>query len=180
MRNGQLIDLAKANEEKWRVTKFFLGLCLLASYTFGFAWKHTWYFVRHFEKQLGDNPSLTVTGKARAEALAAFFSDKPLNSVYSTDYNRTRETAAPVAALKSVDIQSYDPHNLAGFAIKLKTQDHVLVVGHSNTTPHILSLMGGENIKIKENDYGIVYKLQKQQSQHTTQNIHIPLQWFTF
>ncbi|MFT6734939.1 MAG: hypothetical protein ACJAS9_003141 [Polaribacter sp.] len=36
--------------------------------------------------------------------------------------------------------------------------------------------MGGENIKIEENDYGIVYKLQKQQSQHTTQNILIPHQ----
>ena len=176
MRNGQLIDLAKANEEKWRVTKFFLGLCLLASYTFGFAWKHTWYFVRHFEKQLGDNPSLTVTGKARAEALAAFFSDKPLNSVYSTDYNRTRETAAPVAALKSVDIQSYDPHNLAGFAIKLKTQDHVLVVGHSNTTPELLGLMGGANITIEESEYGLVYIVQTNGVKTRFSSFHIPLQ----
>ena len=157
------------------MTKYLLGMCLLALSTFGFAEQHTWYFVRHFEKQLGDNPSLTVTGKARAEALAAFFSDKPLNSVYSTDYNRTRETAAPVAALKSVDIQSYDPHNLAGFAIKLKTQDHVLVVGHSNTTPELLGLMGGANITIEESEYGLVYIVQTHGVEHRSSSVYILL-----
>jgi len=157
------------------MTRYLLGMCLLALSTFGFSEQHTWYFVRHFEKQLGDNPSLTVTGKARAEALAAFFSDKPLNSVYSTDYNRTRETAAPVAALKSVDIQSYDPHNLAGFAIKLKTQDHVLVVGHSNTTPELLGLMGGANITIEESEYGLVYIVQTHGVEHRSSSVYILL-----
>ena len=156
------------------MTRYLLGMCLLALSTLGFSEQHTWYFVRHFEKQLGDNPSLTVTGKARAEALAAFFSDKPLNSVYSTDYNRTRETAAPVAALKSVDIQSYDPHNLAGFAIKLKTQDHVLVVGHSNTTPELLGLMGGANITIEESEYGLVYIVQTNGVEHRSSSVYIP------
>jgi broad specificity phosphatase PhoE len=157
------------------MTRYLLGMCLLALSTFGFSEQHTWYFVRHFEKQLGDNPSLTLTGKARAEALAAFFSDKPLNSVYSTDYNRTRETAAPVAALKSVDIQSYDPHNLAGFAIKLKTQDHVLVVGHSNTTPELLGLMGGANITIEESEYGLVYIVQTNGVEHRSSSVYILL-----
>ena len=157
------------------MTRYLLGMCLLALSTLGFSEQHTWYFVRHFEKQLGDNPSLTVTGKARAEALAAFFSDKPLNSVYSTDYNRTRETAAPVAALKSVDIQSYDPHNLAGFAIKLKTQDHVLVVGHSNTTPELLGLMGGANITIEESEYGLVYIVQTHGVEHRSSSVYILL-----
>jgi broad specificity phosphatase PhoE len=155
--------------------KCFLGGCLLVISTFGFAEPQTWYFVRHFEKQLGDDPSLTETGKVRAEALAAFFSDKQLNYVYSTDYNRTLQTATPVADFKNLEIQSYDPRNLAGFAIKLKTQDHVLVVGHSNTTPQILSLMGGEDIHIEESDYGVVFKLQKHELGHTTQSISITL-----
>ena len=53
--------------------KYFLGCCLLALSSFVFAGQQTWYFVRHFEKQLGDNPSLTEIGRVRAEALAAFF-----------------------------------------------------------------------------------------------------------
>ena len=156
------------------MTKYLLGMCLLALSTFGFAEQHTWYFVRHFEKQLGDNPSLTVTGKARAEALATFFSDKPLNFVYSTDYNRTRETAAPVAALKSVDIQFYDPHSLVKFAIKLKTQVHVLVVGHSNTTPELLGLMGVANITIEESEYGALYIVQNDGLELSSRSVDIP------
>ena len=156
--------------------KSFLGICLLAMSTVSFAEQQTWYFVRHFEKQLGDNPSLTDTGKARAEALAKFFSDKPLSHVYSTDYNRTLETATPVITLKKLPIEYYDPKHLVEFASMLKTVDNILVVGHSNTTPEILSLMGGEHINIEESDYGVLYKLQKQESGYTTLSMHIPLQ----
>ena len=155
--------------------KYFIGGCLLAISTFGFAEQQTWYFVRHFEKQHSDNPSLTKTGKARAEALAAYFSDKPLNHVYSTDYNRTLETATPVTTLKKLPIEDYDPRTLVEFASKLKTLDNVLVVGHSNTTPDILSLMGGEHIILNESDYGVVYMLQKHGQAFTTQSIQIAI-----
>jgi broad specificity phosphatase PhoE len=141
-----------------------------------FAYAQTWYFVRHFEKQQGDNPILTETGKARAKALAVFFSDKPLTQVYSTDYHRTLETATPVTELKNLPITVYEPQNLTEFSTKLKTQDHVLVVGHSNTTPQLLSLMGGKDINIKEGDFGIVYMLLKDGDEITTHSIHIPHQ----
>ncbi|MFT6990132.1 MAG: phosphohistidine phosphatase SixA [Paraglaciecola sp.] len=155
--------------------KYFLGLCFLAISSISFAEQQTWYFVRHFEKQLGDNPSLTKTGKARAEALAVFFSDKPLNHVYSTDYNRTIETATPVAALKNVDIKSYDPRNLVEFATQIKTLNHVLVVGHSNTTPELLGLMGGAIITIKESEYGELYIMKHNGLELSASSLHIPL-----
>jgi phosphohistidine phosphatase SixA len=155
--------------------KYFLGLCFLAISSISFAEQPTWYFVRHFEKQLGDNPSLTETGKARAEVLATFFSDKPLNHVYSTDYNRTLETATPVAALKNVDIQSYDPRNLVEFATQIKTLNHVLVVGHSNTTPELLGLMGGAIITIKESEYGELYVVKHNGLELSASSLHIPL-----
>ncbi|AGH47630.1 hypothetical protein C427_5536 [Paraglaciecola psychrophila 170] len=50
------------------------------------------------------------------------------------------------------------------------------MVGHSNTTPQILSLMGGEYINIEESDYGVVYKLQKHDFGHATLSISIPLE----
>jgi phosphohistidine phosphatase SixA len=156
--------------------KFFLGLCLLVISSFASAEPQTWYFVRHFEKQPGDNPSLTETGKVRAEALAAFFSNKSVTHVYSTDYNRTLETATPVATIKNISIEYYDPRSLEALGTKIKMLDHVLVVGHSNTTPQILSLMGGEDINIEESDYGVVYKLQKHDFGHTTLSISISLE----
>lgn len=146
------------------MNKSLWGICLLVISSFSFAEQQTWYFVRHFEKQLGDNPSLTETGKARAIALSAFFSDKPLNQVYSTNYNRTIETASPIAELKSLDIQVYDPKRLTEFASELKTQDHVLIVGHSNTTPELMNLMGDASITIEETEYGTIYVLKSKNS----------------
>lgn len=153
--------------------KYFLGICFLGISTLSFAEQQTWYFVRHFEKQLGDDPSLTETGKARAQALADFFADKPLNLVYSTNYNRTLETATPVAELKSLVIQSYDPRNLAEFATQLKAQNDVLVVGHSNTTPELLGLMGGAIVTIEESEYGTLYVLQSDDSILIKKSFHI-------
>jgi broad specificity phosphatase PhoE len=155
--------------------KYFLVVCLLAISTFGFAESQTWYFVRHFEKQQGDNPSLTEAGKARAEALAVFFSEKSLNSVYSTDYNRTLETATPVAELKGLAIESYEPRKLVEFAAELRTQDHVLVVGHSNTTPELLGLMGGASVTIKETDYGTLYIVNTNGVDISSSSVFIPL-----
>ena len=154
------------------MTKYFLGVCFLAISTFGFAEQQTWYFLRHFEKQQSDNLSLTATGKARA----AFFSDKPLIQVYSTDYNRTLETATPVSQLKSLDIKSYDPRNLVEFATKLKTKNHVLVVGHSNTTPELLALMGGANVTIDESEYGTLYIVKTNGLDLSSSSFHVSLE----
>lgn len=157
------------------VTKYLFGACLLFATTFGFAEQQTWYFVRHFEKQTGDNPSLTVMGHSRAEQLAIYFSDKPLTAIYSTDYNRTIQTATPVADSKSLKILPYNPAQLSEFAERLKPLNSVLVVGHSNTTPELLSLMGGEVIHMEESDYGVVYQLLNLNGEFTTQNDLIPL-----
>lgn len=142
----------------------------------GFAEQQTWYFVRHFEKQKAVDPNLTEVGKARAQALAAFFANKPLLQIYSTDYNRTKQTAAPVAALKGLPIQSYDPSDLASFANSIAKLNQVLVVGHSNTTPEILRLMGGDKITMTELDYGTVYTLQKEAGVYQTlmHSIYLP------
>ena len=155
--------------------RYFLSGYFLFISTFSFADQQTWYFVRHFEKQKSDNPSLTETGKARALALSAFFYDKSLSKVYSTDYNRTQETATPVAELKSLQIESYDPRKLAEFATELKTQNDILVVGHSNTTPELLALMGGANITIKESEYGTLYILKSKDSVLSSSDFYISL-----
>jgi 2,3-bisphosphoglycerate-dependent phosphoglycerate mutase len=95
--------------------------------------------------------------------------------VYSNDYSRTLETATPLADLKNLEIQSYDPRNLAGFAIKLKTQDHVLVEGHSNTTPELLDLMGGASVSIEESEYGVLYIVETNSLASSSTSVHISL-----
>ena len=55
------------------------------------------YLVRHAEKAAGDDPDLTVVGRARADILANELKQAGLTAIYSTDTRRTRQTALPIA-----------------------------------------------------------------------------------
>lgn len=102
------------------------------------------FLVRHAEKEKGTDPGLTLAGIRRAEALGERLSGEGLTAIYSTDYARTRETAQAVANATGLKIKLYDPSALPAFAEQLKaSRDRVLVVGHSNTTPALVTLLGG-------------------------------------
>ena len=100
----------------------------------------TYYLIRHAEKDKSDpenrNPKLIEKGLKRAKKWANHFKNVDLDAVYSTNYNRTIETATPTAVDKNLEIKSYNPQTLdiKVFLEKTKGQ-HVLIVGHSNTTP---------------------------------------------
>lgn len=104
------------------------------------------FLVRHAEKT--DNardPDLSEEGRKRTSELAGVLRSAEIGHVHSTDFIRTRETAAPVAKEAGLEVETYDPRDLAGFAKKLKeTGGRHLVVGHSNTTPELTKLLGGE------------------------------------
>lgn len=106
----------------------------------------TYYLVRHAEKVLDrKDPPLTAVGKQRAEDLAERLADVKLTAIYSTDTLRTRDTAAPTAKAKNLPVTLYDGGDLPGFAAQLlKESGHILVVGHSNTTPDLSGHLGGE------------------------------------
>ncbi|HPF22643.1 MAG TPA: phosphoglycerate mutase family protein [Hyphomonas sp.] len=105
----------------------------------------TIYLVRHAEKEAGDNPPLTIVGRARADILAEELSGAGLTAIWSTDYTRTRETAKPASNRTGLPIQIYDPSRLDSFAARLKaTPGTFLVVGHSNTTPDLVKQLGGK------------------------------------
>jgi phosphohistidine phosphatase SixA len=106
------------------------------------------YLVRHAEKVTGENagrdPALTGEGQARAETLAGLLSGKNITKIYSSDYARTRDTAAPTAEMSGVQMEIYDPRNLPELVTDIKeTKGHILVVGHSNTIPETVNALGG-------------------------------------
>jgi broad specificity phosphatase PhoE len=105
----------------------------------------TVFLVRHAEKMdASDDPHLSVAGHARAAALRELLRDAGLEHVHSTDYLRTRDTAAPTAEAHGLQVQYYDPQDLPAFAAHLReTRGRHLVVGHSNTTPALVELLGG-------------------------------------
>lgn len=104
------------------------------------------FLVRHAEKtDEGRDPPLSEAGKIRASVLASMLKNAGIDSIYSSDYRRTRDTAAPVAALLGLPVQIYDPRALEKFASELKqSPGRHLVVGHSNTTPQMAELLGGD------------------------------------
>ena len=77
----------------------------------------TLYLVRHAEKQAdgSNDPALTPAGQQRAQHLAGWLQDKDVGDVWTSDYNRTRSTAAPVLFSRpGLALKFYDPGNLPG------------------------------------------------------------------
>lgn len=113
----------------------------------------TYYFIRHAEKDRTDktdrDPHLIDIGLERAEQWNAILANIKFDAVYSTNYNRTKETAQPTATKNNLEITLYDPRgidNAEGFLNDTKGKT-VLVVGHSNTTPAFV------NAVIKQKKY---------------------------
>ena len=77
--------------------------------------------------------------------LARTLADAEIEYVHSTDLIRTRNTAVPVAALFGLELELYANSGLHDLAEKLQTLGgRHLVVGHSNTTPMLVEILGGE------------------------------------
>ena len=104
------------------------------------------FLVRHAEKQMtGEDPALSAAGQQRARELARLLSESALGAVYSTDFARTRETATPLALALGLHTTLYDWNEMQSLATELKRPGaRSLVVGHSDTTPELVSILGGD------------------------------------
>ena len=120
------------------------------------------WLVRHAEKvDDSRDPELSEAGHARAALLADLLRDEGIQRIHSTDYLRTRHTAAPLAEALGVEVELYDPRDLEGFAEELRGMGGVhLVVGHSNTTPGMVEALGGDPVSpIDEAEYDRLYRV---------------------
>lgn len=115
--------------------------------------------VRHAEKSgpSGDVP-LSEAGAARATELARVLGGVKLDAIYTTPYERTRKTAAPLGArlgLQPVEVAAEKTY--AADMVKLIKDKHaggtVLVVGHSNTTRDVILALGGNVPEILDSTY---------------------------
>lgn len=104
------------------------------------------YLVRHAEKATGGkDPDLTEAGRARAQALARTLGDAGIGAIHSTDFKRTRQTAAPLAERLGLEVRIYDWDEMQALASAMRAASgRHLVVGHSDTTPELVGLLGGE------------------------------------
>jgi broad specificity phosphatase PhoE len=119
--------------------------------------------VRHAEKAgpSGD-VSLSEADRARARALVAVAREAGVSAIITTQFARTRETAAPIAESLGVAPQvipagGNGADHIASIVAAIRTQfagSTVLVVGHSNTVPAIVGALGGPKLRdLCEDEY---------------------------
>lgn len=119
----------------------------------------TFILARHAETTgSGSDPVLSANGLARVDELNRLLQNVDLTGVYSTNFNRTKGTAQPVADEKGLPLNIYNAFNSNQLTDNV-LQDHhsegVLVVGHSNTIPMLLNVLTGTNDfnQIPEEEY---------------------------
>lgn len=151
---------------------FTLFLLFTVSGTHAYAQKKTIILIRHAEKDVSPgadktDPELSPAGVARAQQLVKVIKKYKPGAVYSTSFKRTRNTAAPVAAWRKLEVETYDPRKLDEVANRVlngKRKRH-LIVGHNNTTPALANLFIKEDKykMLPESEYGKIWiiKLKK-------------------
>jgi broad specificity phosphatase PhoE len=107
------------------------------------------------KRMMADDPPLTPAGQARATRLAAMLASAGITQIYTTEFQRTRQTAAPLAAklkIAPVMAPAKDPAPLV--AQLIKGGGNALVVAHSNTLPDLLKKLGvKESVTIADDEY---------------------------
>ena len=135
--------------------------------------KSTYYLIRHAEKDRSNpeekNPVLTEKGQERALQWSELFSIYGIDMIYSTEYNRTLQTAKPTAEKLGLKITTYHPFKLdfENFLQETKGK-YVLIVGHSNTIPFFVNkLIGEDNFyqQMADDDNSSLYIVTKQGEQ---------------
>ena len=126
--------------------------------------------VRHAEKAAtpANDPGLTPVGVQRAADLAAALSDARVNAIVTTQLERAKATARPLADAAKItptivptasDLTAHVNAVVAAVAAG-KPGDVVLVVGHSNTIPAIIAALGGPRMpELCDAQYGGLFVL---------------------
>ena len=87
--------------------------------------------------------------------------DSGVDAIYVTELQRTQQTAAPLAArvkVKPIVLPANDTEALVK-AIRARQRGVVVVVGHSNKLPDIITGLGGPKVTIPESEYDNLFVL---------------------
>ena len=120
----------------------------------------TVFLIRHAERaeEPRQDPPLTEKGAARSEALARLLSAAGIKAIFTSQFARTKLTAEPLAkqlgltpTALNLKLNPSNPRQIAEESTKEtveKIMAHaggsVLVVGHSNSIPDVITLLGAD------------------------------------
>ena len=120
------------------------------------------YLVRHAEKvDESKDADLSPEGFRRAEMIAKFFEQIPIDTVVATQFQRTQKTVSSVAQAKRLTLTVIDagkPTELIAL-IRSRPGATLLVSGHSNTIPELIQKLGGPELSIPHEEYSDLFLL---------------------
>lgn len=118
------------------------------------------YVMRHLNTPAGErDPDLTPEGRRAAAFLPTLFEGVPLRAIYVSDFRRTRQTAAALAAAYDLVPIVYDPADTPGLIARARAGPlPALILGHSNTVPEIVEQLGGSRpAPLAHEDFGDIW-----------------------
>ncbi|MFD0940357.1 phosphoglycerate mutase family protein [Pedobacter boryungensis] len=124
--------------------------------------------VRHAEKLTDDpkdkDPDLSPEGKERAEALMKELKGEKIDSVFATNYKRTKLTGFPLADKIGISVKTYNPEDQKALAKQLIVNakgKNILIVGHSNTVLEIVEAFGAKKPvkELTDEDYDYLFEV---------------------
>lgn len=117
--------------------------------------------VRHAEKAAdgGTDPDLSAAGRARADALARILKDSGITGIFTSEFKRTQETAAPTATSAHLTPTVVAAKDTAALVAKLhQLNGNALVVGHGDTIPNLVKALGiNVSVTIPDADYSELF-----------------------
>jgi phosphohistidine phosphatase SixA len=121
-----------------------VGAAILAAQT-------TVFVVRHADREAPEpDPPLTARGERQAEALARLLRDAHVRHIYTTEFQRTEQTAAPLARISKVTPEVVPQSDLPRLVERIRKESGgsgaLLVVGHRSTVPRIVKALTGVDI----------------------------------
>lgn len=145
-----------------KIVPLIVALLLLSSFVFAQSSEPvtTVFLVRHAERadEPRQDPPLTEQGVARSQALARLLSTAGIKAIFTSQFTRTKLTAQPLATKLSITptaltlkVNPSNPRQISEDSTKEtvdKILSHaggsVLVVGHSNSIPDVIKMLGGD------------------------------------
>jgi broad specificity phosphatase PhoE len=121
------------------------------------------FLVRHGEQASGANGDapLTEAGQRCARALATVLKDASLTAIYVSEFQRTMQTAEPLAQALQIEPTRLPRGDIEGLINRLRTQHahgRVLIISHSLTIPYVLKAFGHpEEVVIQREEYDLLF-----------------------
>ncbi|MFN2530205.1 MAG: phosphoglycerate mutase family protein [Pyrinomonadaceae bacterium] len=161
------MDEAPETKTRLRTTFVFALLFALLVSVIAFAYFATFarpvttvILLRHAEKNIepnNPNPDLSPAGVIRSQELARMLAGAGINAIFATQYKRTQQTVEPLANRTGVPVTVIDAKQSADLAKEILTNHRgqlVVMAGHNNTVPEVITALGGPAFGIiPENEF---------------------------